>query len=68
MKKQVKRTLMNGYVEFTDGTFGKYDATTDEFVPVHEDEASAFEEDLYFDDEDIEVTEEVAMWTEKSLF
>lgn len=35
---EVKRWLVNSYVEFTDGTYGKYDATTDGFVPVQEDE------------------------------
>ena len=60
--KQIKRRMMNNYVEFEDGTFGKvldprYGATEagDDgkwYVMVHEDEASAFEPDLYMDDVD----------------
>ena len=60
--KQIKRRMMNGYVEFEDGTFGKeldprYGATEagddgNWYVMVHEDEASAFEPELYCDDVD----------------
>ena len=60
--KEIKRHLMNGYVEFADGTFGKKldprygmtEAANDGnwYVGVHEDEASAFEPDLYMDDID----------------
>ena len=60
--KEIKRNMMNGYVEFTDGTFGKKldprygmtEAANDGnwYVGVHEDEASAFEPALYCDDVD----------------
>ena len=76
--KQIKRRLMNGYVEFSDGTYGKEVAmdrlvqmardgldanltvTEDDtlYVGVHEDEASAYEPSIYFDEED----EELASW------
>ena len=63
---EIKRRLMYNYVELTDGTFAK--EVDGKMIPVHEDEANAFEPELFLDDADIEVTEEVAMWTEKSLF
>lgn len=70
--KTIKRRLIGGYVEFTDGTYGKevamdrlvqmaregLDATLvvmdDDtlYVGVHEDEASAYEPSIYFDDDD----------------
>ena len=70
--KQIKRRLMNGYVEFADGTYGKEVAmdrlvqmardgldanltvTEDDtlYIAVHEDEASAFEPSLFFDEEE----------------
>lgn len=70
--KTIKRKLIGGYVEFTDGTYGKevamdrlvqmaregIDATLivmdDDtlYLGVHEDEASAFEPSIYFDDDD----------------
>lgn len=60
--KEIKRNLMNGYVEFADGTYGKKldprygmtEAANDGnwYVGVHEDEASAFEPDLYVNDLD----------------
>ena len=60
--KEIKRHLMNGYVEFADGTFGKkldprygvVDMADDEnwYTGVHEDEASAFEPDLFINDLD----------------
>lgn len=62
--KEIKRHLMNGYVEFADGTFGKkldprygvVEMADDEnwYTGVHEDEASAFEPNLYVDDLDFE--------------
>lgn len=62
--KEIKRHLMNNYVEFADGTFGKKldprygmtEAANDGnwYVGVHEDEASAFEPDLYVDDLDFD--------------
>lgn len=77
--KTIKRRLMNGYVEFTDGTYGKEVAmdrlvqlardgldanltvTEDDtlYIAVHEDEASAFEPSLFFDEEE---EEEWASW------
>ena len=68
MKKneaRIKRELTFGYVELQDGTFAK--EVDGKYIPVHEDEATAFEPELFID-EDIDVTEEVAMWAEKSLF
>ena len=60
--KEIKRHLMNGYVEFADGTFGKkidqrygvVEMADDEnwYTDVHEDEAAAFEPELYIDDLD----------------
>lgn len=72
--KTIKRRLMGGYVEFTDGTYGKEVAldrlvqlaregldanlTVMEddtlYIGVHEDEASAYEPSLFFDEEDDE--------------
>lgn len=58
---------MNGYVEMQDGTFAK--EVNGELIPVHEDEACAFEPEMFLDVDDLlAVTEEVAVWTEKSLF
>lgn len=77
--KTIKRRLMNGYVEFSDGTYGKEVAmdrlvqlardgldanltvTEDDtlYIAVHEDEASAFEPSLFFDEEE---EEEWASW------
>ena len=64
--EQIKRRLMSGYVELTDGTFAK--EVNGELIPVHEDVANAFEPEMFLDGDDLAVTEEVAMWTEKSLF
>ena len=64
--EQIKRRLMSGYVELTDGTFAK--EVNGELIPVHEDVANAFEPEMFLDEDDLAVTEEVAMWTEKSLF
>ena len=61
--KQIKRRLMSGYVELTDGTFAK--EFNGELIPVHEDCSSAFEPEMFLDEDDVE---EIAMWTEKSLF
>ena len=63
---EIKRRLMHDYVELMDGTFAK--EFNGELIPVHEDEALAHEPEMFLDEDDIEVTEEVAMWTEKSLF
>lgn len=62
--KEIKRHMMNGYVEFADGTFGKKldprygmtEAANDGnwYVGVHEDEASAFEPELYINDLDFD--------------
>ena len=62
---EIKRRLTQNYVEMMDGTFSK--EVDGKLIPVHEDEALAHEPEMFLDD-DIEVTEEVAMWTEKSLF
>lgn len=50
--KKVARTLMDGYVQFEDGSYGWYSPFKEDYVPVHEDEASAHECELYFDDDD----------------
>lgn len=50
--KKVKRTLMDGYVQFEDGSYGWYSPFKEEYIPVHEDEASAHEPDMYLDDID----------------
>ena len=55
---EIKRRLMNGYVEMQDGTFAK--EVNGELIPVHEDEATAHEPEMFLDD-DIEVTEEM-LW------
>ena len=63
---EIKRRLMNGYVELMDGTFAV--EVDGELIPVHEDEATAHEPEMFLDEDDIEVTEDIAMWSEKSLF
>ena len=63
---EIKRRLMSGYVELMDGTFAK--DVNGELIPVHEDEACAFEPEMFLDEDEVQVTEEIAMWTEKSLF
>ena len=63
---EIKRRMMSGYVELMDGTFAV--EVDGNLIPVHEDEALAHEPEMFLDEDDIEVTEEVAMWTEKSLF
>lgn len=69
--KEIKRHLMNGYVEFADGTFGKkldprygvVEMADDEnwYTGVHEDEASAFEPNLYVNDVDYDDIMEMNM-------
>ena len=48
---EIKRRLMHDYVELMDGTFAK--EVNGELIPVHEDEASAFEPGIYIDEDDI---------------
>ena len=65
--EQIKRRLMNGYVELTDGTFAK--EVNGELIPVHEDVANAFEPEMFLDVEDLlEQGKDAIVWTEKSLF
>lgn len=63
----IKRRLMNNYVEMQDGTFAK--EVNGELIPVHEDEASAFEPEMFLDVDDLlEQGIDAIVWTEKSLF
>lgn len=49
--KEIKRRLMNNYVEMQDGTFAK--EVNGELIPVHEDEACAFEPEMFLDVDDL---------------
>ena len=50
--KEIKRRLMQNYVELMDGTFAK--EVNGELIPVHEDEASAFEPEMFLDEADVD--------------
>lgn len=63
---EIKRRLMNGYVELADGTYAK--EVNGKLVQVHEDEASAFEPEMFLDVDEMLELAEVTTWTEKSLF
>ena len=49
---EIKRRLMHDYVELMDGTFAK--EVNGELIPVHEDEASAFEPEMFLDEDDMD--------------
>lgn len=75
--KEIKRHLMNGYVEFADGSYGKkldprygmVELADDEnwYAGVHEDEASAFEPELYLDDVDDDYISEMDELEEEEI-